>query len=51
MAAGLAAVVGDAARRADLVTKGRVRLRDFSWDGFAGSVEGALEAAVKSSRA
>lgn len=51
MAAGLTAVAGDAARRAELVAKGRVRARDFSWDGFAGSVEGALEAAAKSSRA
>lgn len=51
MAAGLTAVAGDAARRAELVAKGRVRARDFSWDGFAASVERALEAAVKSSRA
>jgi glycosyltransferase involved in cell wall biosynthesis len=51
MAAGLTAIAGDAARRAELVARGRVRARDFSWDGFAGSVESALEAAVKSSRA
>src|SRR4029077_2652677 len=51
MAAGLTAVAGDAVRRAELVTKGRDRARDFSWDGFAGSVERALEAAVRSSRA
>jgi glycosyltransferase involved in cell wall biosynthesis len=50
MAAGLRAVAGDATRRAELVAKGRVRARDFSWDGFAGSIERALEAAVKSSR-
>jgi glycosyltransferase involved in cell wall biosynthesis len=50
MAAGLAAVAGDAARRAELVAKGRTRAHDFSWDRFAGSVERALEAAVKSSR-
>jgi glycosyltransferase involved in cell wall biosynthesis len=35
MAAGLAAVLGDAARRAELVAKGRDRARDFSWDRFA----------------
>jgi glycosyltransferase involved in cell wall biosynthesis len=51
MAAGLTAVASDAARRAELVAKGRVRARDFSWDGFADSVERALEAAVTSSRA
>lgn len=51
MAAGLAAVVGDAARRAELVARGLARARDFSWNGFAGSVERALEAAVKSSGA
>jgi glycosyltransferase involved in cell wall biosynthesis len=51
MAAGLAAVAGDAERRAELVAKGRVRARDFSWDGFAGSVERALEAAVNPGRA
>jgi glycosyltransferase involved in cell wall biosynthesis len=51
MAAGLIAIAGDAARRAELVAKGRVRVRDFSWDRFAGSVEHALEAAVKPVRA
>lgn len=51
MVAGLTAVVGDPARRAELVAKGRGRARDFSWERFAGSVERALEAAVKSSRA
>jgi glycosyltransferase involved in cell wall biosynthesis len=50
MAAGLAAVAGDAERRGELVVKGRVRARDFSWDGFAGSVERALEAAVNPDR-
>ena len=50
MAAGLAAVAGDAARRAELVAKGRVRAGDFSWERFTGSVERALEAAVKSGR-
>jgi glycosyltransferase involved in cell wall biosynthesis len=51
MAAGLRAVAGDGVRHAELVAKGRVRARDFSWDGFAGSAERALEAAVKSGRA
>jgi glycosyltransferase involved in cell wall biosynthesis len=51
MAAGLIAIAGDTARRAELVAKGRVRVRDFSWDRFAGSVEHALEAAVKPVRA
>jgi glycosyltransferase involved in cell wall biosynthesis len=50
MAAGLTAVAGDAARRSELVAKGHLRARDFSWDGFATSVERALEAAVKSGR-
>jgi glycosyltransferase involved in cell wall biosynthesis len=51
MAAGLTAVAGDPARRAELVAKGRIRARDFSWDRFAASVEDALEAAVTSGRA
>ena len=51
MAAGLSAVAGDAARRAELVAKGRVRVRDFSWERFASSVERALEAAAKPGRA
>jgi glycosyltransferase involved in cell wall biosynthesis len=51
MAAGLVAVAGDAARREELVAKGRVRAADFSWDGFAGAVEHALEAARKPARA
>jgi glycosyltransferase involved in cell wall biosynthesis len=51
MAAGLAAVAGDGARRAELVTKGRVRAGDFSWERFADSVERALKAAVEPSRA
>jgi hypothetical protein len=51
MAAGLIAIAGDTARRAELVAKGRVRVRDFSWDRFAGSVEHTLEAAVKPVRA
>jgi glycosyltransferase involved in cell wall biosynthesis len=51
MAAGLTAVAGDAARRAQLVAKGFVRAGDFSWDRFAESVESALKAAVEPSRA
>jgi glycosyltransferase involved in cell wall biosynthesis len=51
MAAGLTAVAGDAARRAELVAQGYVRAGDFSWDRFAESVESALKAAVKPSRA
>jgi glycosyltransferase involved in cell wall biosynthesis len=51
MAAGLSAVAVDGARRAELVAKGRVRVRDFSWERFAGSVERALEAAAKPGRA
>jgi glycosyltransferase involved in cell wall biosynthesis len=50
MAAGLTAVAGDAARRAELVAKGHLRARDFSWERFTGSVERALEAAVKTGR-
>jgi glycosyltransferase involved in cell wall biosynthesis len=50
MAAGLSAVAGDAARRAELVARGHVRARDFSWERFTGSVERALEAAVKTGR-
>jgi alpha-1,3-rhamnosyl/mannosyltransferase len=51
MAAGLTAVAGNAARRAELVAKGYVRAGDFSWDRFAESVESALKAAVEPSRA
>ncbi|HKV31647.1 MAG TPA: glycosyltransferase family 1 protein [Candidatus Dormibacteraeota bacterium] len=51
MAAGLSAVAGDAARRAELVARGRLRVREFSWERFAGSVERALEAAAKPGRA
>jgi len=50
MAAGLAAAAGDGSRRTELVSKGRIRARDFSWDRFAASIERALEAAVMSGR-
>jgi glycosyltransferase involved in cell wall biosynthesis len=50
MAAGLRAVVGDPARRDELVAKGRGRAADFSWDRFGESVERALQAALSPRR-
>jgi glycosyltransferase involved in cell wall biosynthesis len=50
MAAGLSAVVGNAARRTELVAKGRTRAADFSWERFGVSVERAVEAAVGTRR-
>jgi glycosyltransferase involved in cell wall biosynthesis len=50
MAAGLKGVLGDPARRAELVSKGRSRAAEFSWEGFGGSVERALQAAVGTRR-
>ena len=50
MAAGLSAVVGNAARRTELVAKGRTRAADFSWDRFGDSVERALQTAVSPRR-